>query len=180
MIPRGGRIAAEDLQQFYEVIGGAAATLLGLLFVSVSMNAEIILSIAHKHSRTLAEQAFQNYLAVLVVSLLVLFPAIGGNPLGYTLLSISVVWAGWAAVRLVSTLAGRVSTDTARTVLRRYLSTLPGLCMIGFSALRMVTNTGDPTAYTATGTMLLLISATIASWELLINVAEEKYRIHKE
>jgi hypothetical protein len=43
---------------FYTVIAGAAATLLGLLFVAVSINATAILNEADGNSRRLAEQAF--------------------------------------------------------------------------------------------------------------------------
>jgi hypothetical protein len=62
--------------EFYSVIGGSAATLLGLLFVAVSMNAAAILGKAHENSKRLAEQAFQNYLAVMLVSLLAIFPTL--------------------------------------------------------------------------------------------------------
>lgn len=168
------------MQQFYEMIGGAAATLLGLLFVSVSMNAEVILSDAHTHSRKLAEQAFQNYLAVLVVSLFMFFPEITRESRGYTLLSVSVVWAGWAAVRLTQTLIGRGSTDTVRTVLRRYLATLIGFGLVGWASFWSATSGADTVALNAMGVMLLLISATVASWQLLVNIAEEKYRAHRE
>jgi hypothetical protein len=54
---------------FYAVAGGAAATLMGLLFVAVSINAAAILNEARGHLQRLAEQAFQNCATVLLVSL---------------------------------------------------------------------------------------------------------------
>jgi hypothetical protein len=167
-------------QQFYEMLGSAAATLLGLLFVSVSMNAEIILGSVHQQSRRLAEQAFQNYLAVLVVSLLVCLPSNGHESLGYTLLSISGVWSGWAIFRLISTLRSRVMGDTLNNILRRYLATLAGFGMIVYAALDLVAGRNNQPTYIAVGAMLLLISATIASWELLTKVAEDKFRADKD
>jgi hypothetical protein len=166
-------------QNFYEMLGGAAATLLGLLFVSVSMNAEIILGSTHLQSRRLAEQAFQNYLAVLVVGLLVCLPGNGHQSLGYTLLSISAVWSAWALFRLVDTLRNRIIGDTRRNVLRRYLATLFGFGMIAYAAIDLAIGKGDQLTYIAVGAMLLLISATIASWELLTKVAEDKFRAEK-
>jgi hypothetical protein len=62
--------------EFYAVTAGAAATLLGLLFVAVSINATVILGEAREDSKRLVEQAFQNYLAVLLVSLLAIVPAL--------------------------------------------------------------------------------------------------------
>ncbi len=89
-----GGVTMQGWHDFYEMIGGAAATLLGLLFVSVSLNAEIILGPAHRHSKRLAEQAFQNYLCVLLVSLLVAFPGISMLSLGNAMFWATVVWSG--------------------------------------------------------------------------------------
>jgi len=166
--------------QFYEMIAGAAATLLGLLFVSVSMNADIILGSDHLQSRRLAEQAFQNYLAVLVIGLMVSMPGYGPDSLGYTLLSISAIWAGWALFRLVTTLQDRIVGDTRRNVLRRYLATIFGFGLIAYAAFNMaMRRQGETTVYIAIGSILLLISATIASWQLLTKVAEDKFKEKK-
>ena len=59
--------------QFYAAIAAASAALLGLLFVVVSINAPAALGPEEAVSRRLTEQAFQNYLAVLMVALLALF-----------------------------------------------------------------------------------------------------------
>jgi hypothetical protein len=162
-------------QQFYEMLGGAAATLLGLLFVAVSMNAELILSGAHQHSRRLAEQAFQNYLAVLVVSLFVEMPGTGPQSFGSTLLIISGGWGAWAVWRLRTVILKPFSRDMQQAPARRYLATLAGFGLLVFAAWRMM-HGGDYALYVAMGTLLLLVSATIASWELLVKVAEERYR----
>ena len=161
------------------MLGGAAATLLGLLFVSVSMNAEIILGSVHQQSRRLAEQAFQNYLAVLVVGLLVCLPSIGHESLGYTLLSISAVWSGWAASPRQH-LAQPHRSATRYVTSCGGISYLAGFGMIAYAAVDLVTGKGDQPTYIAVGAMLLLISATIASWELLTKVAEDKFRAGKD
>ena len=162
-------------QQFYEMLGGVAATLLGLLFVAVSLNAERILSAAHEHSRRLAEQAFQNYLAVLVVSLFVEMPGYGPSALGFTLLIMSGIWGAWAVVRLGPLIARPFARDTRLAPVRRYLVTLMGFALLVLAAYRMIRG-GEYASYVAMGTLMLIISATIASWELLVKVAEERYR----
>lgn len=86
--------------EFYAVIGGATATLLGLLFVAVSINAPAILSEAYESSKRLAEQALQNYLAVLLVSLLALFPSLKLSELGFATLGLTAVWGVWVLMRL--------------------------------------------------------------------------------
>lgn len=163
-------------QQFYEMIGGAGATLLGLLFVSVSLNAEQILGPTHKHSKRLAEQAFQNYLAVLMVSLITVFPGLGPITLGSSLLWMSGIWGLWAIVRAVPSLLHPVPGQSWRGSARRYAATLAGFGLLVYESVRMVYAKDDQPELIAIGTMLLLVSATIISWELLIRIAEDRYR----
>ena len=59
---------------FYAVLGTSAAALMGLLFVATSLNAAAALTGGPQGLRGLTQQAFENYLAVLMVSLLALFP----------------------------------------------------------------------------------------------------------
>ena len=89
---------------FYAAIGGFAATLLGLLFVAVSINAAAILGNAHENSKRLAEQAFQNYLAVMMVALLAIFPTLEISTLGFATLAVTAVWAAWVLIRSYLTL----------------------------------------------------------------------------
>jgi hypothetical protein len=161
-------------QQFYEMIGGAAATLLGLLFVSMSLNAETILGPGHEHSRRLAEQAFQNYLAVLVIALIAVFPGMAPDAVGYSLLWMSGIWGAWAIIRALPAISMR--SRVWRNPVRRYLATLAGFAMLVWTGWDMIhTNTYRGEAV-AIGAMLLLVSATLVSWDLLIRIAEEKFR----
>ena len=162
------------------MLGGAAATLLGLLFVAVSLNAEIILGAKHQHSRRLAEQAFQNYMAVLVISLLVLFPGMSVISFGYSILWTTAFWGLWVVFRMYTVLTAEAPVRESRfRALRRYIPSFFGFGALIFAGVRMI-RAGDYTVLTAVGVMLLLISATIASWELLIKVAEEKYTAPKD
>lgn len=162
-------------QQFYEMIGGAGATLLGLLFVSMSLNAETILGPGHEHSRRLAEQAFQNYLAVLVVSLIVVFPNMPPDGIGYSLMWVSGIWGAWAIARAIPSF--RAPRDKRwYNPTRRYFATLAGFAMLVWSAWKMIATRTYHGETIAIGAMLLLISATVVSWDLLIKVAEEKFR----
>jgi hypothetical protein len=165
---------------FYEMIGGAAATLLGLLFVSVSLNADVILGPTHRHSKRLAEQAFQNYLCVLLVSLLVAFPGMSLTALGQSMLWTTTIWGAWVVLRMYQVVTGDASGESRVRSLRRYLPTLLGFGALVYAASRMTLRQGDYTDYVAIGTILLLIAATVVSWELLIRVAEEKFAARKD
>jgi hypothetical protein len=165
----------QSWQQFYEMLGGAAATLLGLLFVSVSLNAETILGPAHKHSKRLAEQAFQNYLAVLMVSLFAAYPEMGPVSLGYTLIWVAGIWGAWAVSRVVPSLAEHRDTPSFGSA-RRYLATLTGFGVLVYGGWRMISEKSYHADYIAIGAIILLVSATVVSWDLLIKLAQEKYR----
>jgi hypothetical protein len=165
---------------FYELLGGAAATLLGLLFVSVSLNAETILGPAHRHSKRLAEQAFQNYLCVLVISLLVCFPGMSLSALGLSILGTTVMWGLWVLWRMYQVVSGPRPSESRFRSLRRYTTTFVGFSLLLYAGIRMLAAHDDETDTIAIGVLLLLISATVVSWELLIKVAEEKYAARRD
>jgi hypothetical protein len=158
-------------QSFFEMTGGAAGTLLGLLFVSASVNAKAILSDAHRHSRRLAEQAFQNYLVILMVSLGAVVPRPSIWGFGYFILGTTVLWAIWVVVRVVSTLRDERAGGSRYQMVRRYIASTIGFGMLVYSGLAISFAHEDLLEYTAIGVLLLLISATVVSWELLLAIA---------
>jgi hypothetical protein len=160
--------------EFYVVTGGMAATLLGLLFVAVSINATTILNEAHGDSRRLAEQAFQNYVAVLLVSLLALFPSLAISEFGLITLVLTTGSAIWVLVRLYLTLIKPYDASSRRRALRRAVLSLIGFGMLSFATLRMALKIGDSRNLLAASMMILLLAATRASWELLLRIAGAK------
>lgn len=161
-------------EQFYEMLGGVAATLLGLLFVSVSINAETILGPAHTHSRHLAEQAFQNYLMVLIISLMIVIPTIEPATLGQTLLWMSGIWGLWAISRAARSIMNSEALGWIRLA-RRYTVTLVGFATLIYAGIQLAKGAATKPDIVAVGVMILLISATVVSWELLIKLAQDRY-----
>ncbi|MEJ1970601.1 MAG: hypothetical protein WDN03_18535 [Rhizomicrobium sp.] len=158
---------------FYSVIGGAAVTLLGLLFVAVSINAAAVLGEAHGNSRRLAEQAFQNYLAVMLVSLLAIFPTLAIAELGLATLAVTALWSVWVLIRLYLALTRPYARGARLQSLRRQFSSLVGFGMLIVAALRMAFSWGDSRNLFAAATIVLLSSATAVSWELLLGIAKD-------
>jgi hypothetical protein len=161
-------------EQFYEMLGGVSATLLGLLFVSVSINAETILGPAHTHTRHLAEQAFQNYLMVLIISLLIVIPTMRPASLGQTLLWLAGLWGVWAVARATRSIQ-HVAREGWFKHVRRYLVTLAGFALLIYAGIELLNGAKTTPDTVAMGAMTLLLSATIVSWELLIKLAQERY-----
>jgi hypothetical protein len=156
---------------FFEMAGGAAATLLGLLFVSASVNAKAILSDAHRSSRRLAEQAFQNYLVILIVSLGAMLPRPALWGFGDFILGTSAIWAVWVVIRMVEALREGARSGSPFKLARRYTASVIGFGMLVYSGADISFAHKDMLDYTAVGILVLLISATIVSWELLLSIA---------
>ena len=157
--------------QFYAAIGTASAALLGLLFVAASINVSAALGTEAAVSRRLTEQAFQNYLAVMMVAFLALFPGIEATTFGLAVLITTASWAIWVIIRVCQTLAHSLQRRSWIYSLRRHVLSLIGFGMLLVSAFRMALNRGTSYNWVAAATMVLLFSATRASWELLRRIA---------
>ena len=160
--------------QFYTAIAGASAALLGLLFVVVSINAPAALGPEEVVSRRLTEQAFQNYLTVLMVALLALFADIGKVVFGWVTLAATASWSVWVAVRFVQVVLAHGERRSWLIGVRRHFTSLVGFGMMLFAALRMALNWADDYNWLAASMLVLMFSATTVSWELLTRIARRK------
>ncbi len=156
---------------FYSVIGTAAATMTGLLFVALSMNAAAALSPGPEGSRRLAGQTFENYLAVLMVSLLALYPDMNRETFGWVTLSVTGSWASWVLIRLYQAASEPSIHESRLTAIRHHLSTLIGFGMLIYSAAALALHGPDPRNMLASATVVLLFSATEKAWGLLNRIA---------
>lgn len=157
--------------EFFGMLGAAAATLLGLLFVSVSLNAKIILGASHKHSMQLAEQAFHNYIAVLMISLVVFFPGVANHDVGLSILAISASYSLWLLFRFYRSMVTPLAAEARVRALRRYGATLAGFVALIFGGAQMASDNNMHTLI-AFGSLVLLVAATGISWELLIRIGQ--------
>jgi len=156
---------------FFSVIGSASAALLGLLFVSISFNAPATLGKGQDHSRRLAEQAFQNYLAVLMVALLALIPDMEIPTFGRVTLLVTAVWVAWVCIRVYQGATGGGGLAFRLRALRRHLATLIGYAMLVIAALDMALTGDDQIDWLAAAVMVLLFSAARVSWQFLVRIA---------
>ena len=162
----------ENWSSFFSVIGSASAALLGLLFVSISINAPATLGKGQDHSRRLAEQAFQNYLAVLMVSLLTLIPDMSLATLAKSTMLIAGIWVVWVFIRLYQGMMGKGTIQFRIRSLRPHLSSLIGYAMLIIAAVLMASSGKDERDLFAGAGIVLLLSATRVSWQFLVRIAE--------
>jgi modulator of FtsH protease len=160
----------EGWHDFYSVINAAAATLVGLLFVSLSMNVEIITHEGNADLRELALQTFVNFLNLVVVSVLFLIPLQDPLGLGLPLLGISL---GGLIINLNLYLKTRRSQNHVwerRDITRRFSTPLLSyLVMVVVSVSLILGQTGG--LYWLVPVMIvLIIGASVNSWDLLLRL----------
>ena len=175
--------AAEALREwhdFYMLAGTAAATLLGLLFIAVTLNADLILAASRPHTKRVAEQAFQNYITVLLLSMIFLEHGYPSRVIAVQMVVVSLLMTLWTVHRLRSALYVSDESFNKSRTLRRLLPSLLGyLLMVVFGwKLRYGLDTDEARVF-AFAPILLLISATGTSWDLLVRVAEIRHNTRR-
>jgi hypothetical protein len=162
---------------FYALVGGAAAGLLGLLFVSVSMHIDLITKSARNEVRILSEQTFLSFIYVLLVSMLFMIPYQNATGLGLPLLAMGVlaclrtVWTAlqfWQAGQAPERVLG------SGYLLRRFV--YPAVSYLGLTFVSLAALRGRSAAllWVLVVVLVLLLSATINAWELMLLLAERK------
>lgn len=159
--------------EFFVLAGTAGATLVGLLFVSVSLNTEIIMRSSEKHLRAQAMSAFESLLFVMVLSLIALAPIGAPRLIGTMLIGLGLVGAARAVGHVMG--AGRGSKNAAAGFRQRRLI-LPVLAhvIIAWSGVDLLSKSPELTFKPLIATLWLLITATRSAWELLVEVGEAK------
>ncbi len=159
---------------YYATIGAAAATLMGLLFVAVSVNAAAALGSGDRLTQGMTEQAFQNYLTVMIVALLALFPNWEAQTFGVICLLAVAARAAWVGVRVFQAFKHPAPRQSLVFALRRYLASAIGFVLLLVAAVRMAIGRGEEFNMLAASTLVLIFSATTVSWELLRRIANIK------
>ena len=166
---------AESWHDFYLTAGAAAAALIGLLFVGISINLDAFTTDEGTGIRLLAEQAFANFVFVLVISLMVLIPDQDQISLSIQLGIVGVLGT-FRIVRRALMLRRRPAKVFGgwRYVARRF--GLSALASVGVIAVAALVRT-NPTAsfYWLVGVILIyLTSAADSAWDLLIEVGRQR------
>lgn len=159
---------------FYGVLASSAATLLGLLFVTVSIDVASKPADARSSSRRIAEQAFQNYVAVLLVSLVALLPDIEPSTLGIVSVGLTAAGSVWVLVRVHQLWHAPHEGRSRLQLLRRQGSSLIGFMMLFFASSKLALGNRNLFNLFAASLIVLLASATMVSWELLVHLSADR------
>jgi hypothetical protein len=164
--------AVEGWHDFYLMIGTAAATLVGLLFVSLSLNVDVITREANADLRVLAAQTFTSFLNVVMLAVLFLIPRQGSPGLGLPLLGISGYGLYETVSRFLKTRRARPHAWGRGSVARRFA--VPTLCFVTLMliAVSVLTGQTDGLYWLVPVMILLIVAASRNAWDLLLRLRE--------
>ena len=163
----------ERWHDFFLLAGTAAATLLGLLFVSVSLKTEIIMRGSRTHLRAMAMSAFDSLLLATVLSLIALAPFSRPRLLGVMLLAVGIVWGVRTLLHVIAASRGDASLE-ARALRRRLVLPVAACAFIAWSGGEWFAGQRNAGLLLFAATLWLLITAVRSAWHLLSEVGEAK------
>jgi hypothetical protein len=164
----------EHWHEFYGLVGTAAAALLALLFVAVSIGAGTLPREPGGPTRTYTSPVAFHYTAVLFASALALVPTQTPTSLGVLLgasAAVGFVYAGFVIARLL--------TDKIADLPDRLgygLAPLGAYATILTAAVLFLLGSARAADVMAVGVVVLLIVNVRNAWDLLLAMARRQYR----
>ena len=152
--------------------GAAAATLVGLLFVGLSLHIRVVVS--HQDVRSLARVTLMDYFVILLIALALLEPAVSANQTADGLLVVAVV----SLALMVRPALKGFRNRGGRTIELRLLAARFGISALAYvgvgvmGALFAAGDFRDALSGLLPVVLLLLVVAVRNTWDLLVTVAD--------
>ena len=155
---------------FYIAAGTASATLVGLLFVGISLHVRVVAT--HNDVRRLARVTLSTFFTVVIISLVALIPTERPDNTGVALVAIGVVYLT-SIVPALEVLAAKGRRTLPRYVLfsRFGIVLLTALGIIAVGAGLVAEDFHDALAGLVGMVMLMLVVAVRNTWDLLVTLA---------
>jgi hypothetical protein len=167
-------LAINGWHDFYIMVGTAAATLVGLLFVSLSLNADAIAQPVNADLRALAEQTFSTFLYILSFAIVFLIP--DQEPLG---LGLPLLFLG--GFGLFSTVRHFLKTRPSHprawgkgTLARRFIMPLICFVILILIAISVLLGKTGGLYWLIPVMITFIIAASINAWDLLLRLREPR------
>jgi hypothetical protein len=166
-------LAVAGWHDFYIMIGTAAATLIGLLFVGLSLNADMITRKENADLRILAAQTFTDFILVLMFAVLFLIPLQGPRGLGLPLLGIDGIGLYVTVRRFLEMRRSQPRVWGRSGLVRRFA--IPMICFTTLMIIAVTVLLGEPRGlYWLVPVMILLIwDACMNAWDLVLRLREQ-------
>ena len=159
--------ALAEWHDFFAAVAGAAATLVGLLFVALALNPASMDDDGSVGVRVWSGQTFHSFLVVLAVALVTLIPDETGRALAITL----AILGGQGVVRVGGDLRqARADPDPtwrSRQALMRFAAPTAAYVCCLWAAAEAWRGDEDAFGWLVAATFLLVVSASASCWDLL-------------
>jgi hypothetical protein len=155
-------------QTFYATIATSAATLVGLLFVALSLKLEAVSLSENAGMRLLARQTFTTFIYLIAISLIFLIPQQDHYGLGPSLIVIAILGLIITATELRA-VRPNLSMSNDRILIRR-----SGIKIAAFTSLLVIAvlilkgSDAKILYWMIAPILILLISASLNTWSLLV------------
>ncbi|HXK16333.1 MAG TPA: hypothetical protein VNG33_00915 [Polyangiaceae bacterium] len=174
----GFSAVAQSWQNFYLLVGEAAATLVGLMFVAVTFGSSLVTAETSPTARAFLDPTFTHFVQILFTACLLTIPSMGPTVLGALLLVLAVLrLAALFRVYRHMRAAHRKNNDLE---LSDWLSgvVFPLLCHLLLSATGLAFIQGYAVAFTllAVVTIAILLIGVFGAWELMVWMAIARSR----
>jgi hypothetical protein len=155
--------------EFYSIIGEAAASLVGLLFVGLSLHLKIVLS--HKDVQALARATFSSFGLTLVLALFMVAPETEAANLGWELVGLGVVASLLVVRSIVTGVRSNERTISYRRLLLRFgITVLTFLGVIATGGVLVAGDSSDALGWLVAISIFLVVISLRNSWDLLVSV----------
>jgi hypothetical protein len=159
---------------FYALAGTVAGALAALLFVTVSLHVDLLARDDGRGFRTLARQTLTNFVVVTMISLVFQIPAATPLSLGLPLLAMGIVGCA-EETRLGLQIRGpdqtRLSTVRRDLLYARLVLPAAAYGVLVAVALILMSGSTDALDWAVAALIVILLSATVASWTMLIDLS---------
>ena len=163
-------------QTFYTTIATSSATLVGLLFVALSLKLETVNLTKNSSMRLLARQTFTTFLYLIGISLTFLIPGQDRFGLGPSLTMIAILGLIITVIELQAARPYLTQADN-RIVLRRSGIKIAAFVSLLVIAAMILTGADANILYwMITPILFLLFSASLNTWSLLVSVQKDLKR----
>lgn len=174
MVEASYSVQLEPWRDFYTLTGTAAATLMGLLFVALSLNPRIMTDTGSEHLRAWAGQTMSNLVALVILSLICMMPDLDSPAFALALLLTGGQGLVRATIRLRHVLVNDRGAWRARDLILRLVLPIGAYVIMLWVASAEFTGTSRAGDWLVWAVFLLVSSAAEASWTLLAELGRDK------
>ncbi|MBV8529340.1 MAG: hypothetical protein JOZ75_13600 [Candidatus Dormibacteraeota bacterium] len=157
----------QSWHDFYLVAGPAAASLVGLLFVGLTLHLRAVL--ARSEVRGLARVTFSNFSLVLIVALFFVIPQAAGA-LGEQLIIAAAVSLVITAPAVVAAARSETRTLDLRQLVLRFGLSILGYVGVGVAGGLVMAGRPSGFDWLAAAVVAMLVISLRNSWDLLVSV----------